>query len=133
MAWTATLTSVNTKDAQRPTAVVVFTDNVKHKREETFDLNGMSSATFRARVEVKRVEFETSFDFIDTVDPATFSLKPDPPIEPTPEELARRKYAIDRFRLQALLQDVSFGLLAADDKEVTEQLSLVISERKPGF
>jgi len=132
MAWTVALLEV-VPDSQRPLARVLFTDNVKHKRVEPIELSGLDAASFKARVEVMRAGFEAQFAFIDTADPATFDLKPAPPKPPTPEEVKRAQYMVDRVRLEVLVRDVALGIIAPDAKELTAQLALVISEREEGF
>jgi hypothetical protein len=109
--WTAQLQEIR-KDANRPLAIVLFTDGVKYKRIEPIDLTNLSATAFRARIESLRKGFEDSFTFIDslTVD---FDLTP-PPVStstPTLDEIAQSALMAKRVALNAALQDFTVKLI----------------------
>lgn len=120
--WTSTIYAVN-KDDQRPTAVILFTDNVKYKRLETIDLNGLDSNSFKSRVESMRKNFETSFSFIDGLT-TDFSLTIEVPPELTKEELARQAYELARFSLLKSKQDLDLGLKSQEEYNLELSLTL---------
>jgi hypothetical protein len=114
--WTAQIYQIN-KDEGQPTAVVLFTDNVKYKRLETIPLQGLTASSFRARVEAMRKGFEESYTFIDSVNPKTFDLTPLPVTPPVEDSLNHK-----RMSLGSLLNDKTIGLIdqATYDQQVAE-------------
>lgn len=122
--WIATLQQIN-KDSEKPTAVVLFTDN-KYKRLETIDLTGMTAEGFRNRVESMRLNFESSFTFIDTLDPQTFVLTPTPVIL-TPEQQKQAQVNAAKMALAQASQDLALKLLtqAEYDQKVTDYKILI--------
>lgn len=128
--WTAIVQQVN-KDSERPTAVILFTDGVKYKRLETFDLNGITFEQFKLQVEAKRKMFEDQFTWVDTFTTST-------PITPTVEVKTQAEIDRDTFfaaytKLQKLNTLVTNKVITATDKIVTDQLAIVKSQFKSSY
>jgi hypothetical protein len=122
MAWTATVQQVN-KDSQRPTAVVLFTDSVKYKREETFDLNGQTLEQFKNAVEAKRKTFEDQFTWVDTFTTST-------PITPTvvvktQAEIDKDTFFANYLKLQSLNALITHKVITGTEKFYTDHLAVV--------
>jgi hypothetical protein len=99
--WTATLHQV---DKEQRTAVVLFTDSAKYKFLDTIDLKGHTSKSFRDNVEGRRLQYESLYSFVDSIDPKTFSLTPDSATPLTQAELAKQQFYKDLGQLNLLKQ-----------------------------
>ena len=114
MAWRAIFTRVNREDGTVPAAIVVFTDDLTTKREETIPLLGLTAESFRARVEAMRSGFESSYDFITTVDPSTFDLTPAPPPE---EDKEQKAFMLALGAIERELRQITRGFAATADMD----------------
>lgn len=130
--WTATLYQVD-NNGQRASAVVLFTDGVKYKLLETFDLQGLVSSSFRSRIEDRRKQLEDSYSFIDTLDIKTFNLAPDASPTPTQNDIDKQKFFADCGKLQRLQNLVTQGILNGNEKEISDLQATIKAEYQSGF
>jgi hypothetical protein len=123
MAWTATVQQVN-KDSDRPTAVILFTDGLKYKRLETFDLNGLTFEQFKSVVEAKRKMYDDQFTWVDTFTTSTPITPTAAPVK-TQAEIDKDTFFANYLKLQSLNALITHKVITGTEKFYTDHLAVV--------
>jgi hypothetical protein len=130
MSWTVEVT----KEARADGGRVVYLNYSDGTRtvKESYDVQGEMDSDFlavKAKAKIEWLEKQDQLFTSISEGPITPKAK-EVPVEPdpTPEEIAKKKFMSDYWLLKKMKTAISMGFMEAEDKKYTDQEALVKSE-----
>lgn len=132
MSWIVTVAKEDRADGSR-VVLLTYTDGNRTVKEG-FDIQGVIDNDYLAARAKAKIDWLTTQDAsVAAISEGSLTPKaivPPPTPDPTPAELAKKKFMADVLLLGKLNKAVAAGFLTSNDQIVTDQKNLVLSEFK---